>query len=50
MLQEVRHQQPRLGTVEGDNVLAAIGSVDGDMAADDEENATISIDIQLPRA
>ena len=36
VLREVRHQQPRLGTVEGDNVLAAIGSVDGDMAADDE--------------
>ena len=27
MLHEVRSQQPRLGAVEGDNVLAAIGSV-----------------------
>ena len=36
VLRQVRQQQPRLGTVEGDNVLAAIGSVDGDMNADDE--------------
>lgn len=27
ILQQVRSQQPRLGTIEGDNVLAAIGSI-----------------------
>lgn len=37
VLQQVRSQQPRLGTVEGDNVLAAIGSVHSDSMSEEDK-------------
>jgi ATP-dependent RNA helicase DDX56/DBP9 len=37
VLQQVRSQQPRLGTVEGDNVLAAIGSVNSDSMSEEDK-------------
>jgi ATP-dependent RNA helicase DDX56/DBP9 len=36
ILHQVRAQQPRLGTVEGDNVLAAIGTVDTDSMSEQD--------------
>jgi hypothetical protein len=40
VLQTVRVQQPRLGTVEGDNVLAAIGGAGGSFGDDPLGNST----------
>jgi ATP-dependent RNA helicase DDX56/DBP9 len=36
ILQQVRAQQPRLGNIEGDNVLAAIGSIGSDAMSEED--------------